>query len=82
MKYLQTAFQRAVIGLSFIYTKQPKRIEQVLRQVYPVDDTNVNQELIESIRYPATDPNAAEVFYRVIKKRDGPPVYVDDLILR
>ena len=37
-------------------------------------------DLVESIRYPAQDPNAAEVFYRVIKKGDGPPVYVDELI--
>ena len=39
---LQASFQRFVIGLSFYYTKQPLRIEQVLRQVYPADDTNVD----------------------------------------
>ena len=81
IKPVQEAVQRFIIGLSFIYTKQPARIEQVLRQVYPCDDSNVDKDLIESIRYPAQDPNAAEVFYRVIKKNDGPPVFVDDLIL-
>ena len=41
----------------------------------------MNAELVESIRYPAQDPNAAEVFYRVIKRNgNGPPTYVDDLL--
>lgn len=44
---LQATFQRFVIALSFIYTKQPARIEQVLRQVYPADDTNVDAALVE-----------------------------------
>ena len=40
-----------------------------------------DEELVESIRFPAQDPNAAEVFYRVIKKNgNGPPVFVDDLL--
>ena len=75
--------QRAVIRASFIYTKQPARIEQVLRQVYPVSDANVDAELVESIRVPSLDPNAAEVFYRVIAKNgSGPSVYVDDLLAK
>jgi pimeloyl-ACP methyl ester carboxylesterase len=45
------AFQRFVIGLSFVYTKQPARINQVLRQVYPVNPSRVDDELVESIRY-------------------------------
>jgi len=74
---------RAVIQASFLYTKQPARIEQVLRQVYPVSDANVDAELVESIRVPSLDPNAAEVFYRVITKNgSGPAVYVDDLLAR
>ena len=80
LKPIQAALQRFIIGISFVYTKQPTRIEQVLRQVYPCDDSNVDADLIESIRFPAQDPNAAEVFYRVIKKNDGPPVFVDDLV--
>ena len=73
--------QRAVIRVSFLYTKQPARIEQVLRQVYPVSDANVDAELVESIRVPSLDLNAAEVFYRVITKNgSGPAVYVDDLL--
>ena len=80
-KAISAAVQRFVINLSFIYTKQPLRIAQVLRQVYPVDQTNVDDELVESIRYPAQGSTAAEVFYRVIKKNgNGPPVYVDDLL--
>lgn len=78
---LKASFQRFVIGLSFIYTKQPLRIEQVLRQVYPVNPGNVDAELVSSIQYPAQDPNAPEVFYRVIVKNgNGPPKQVDDLL--
>lgn len=75
------AIQRLVIAASFVYTKQPARIEQVLRQVYPINADMVDPELVESIRVPSTDPNAAEVFYRVITKNgSGPQTYVDDLL--
>lgn len=75
------AFQRFVIGLSFYYTKRPSRIEQVLKQVYPVNSNQVDQELVDSIYYPALHPNAPEVFYRVIAKNgNGPPVFIDDLL--
>lgn len=78
---ISASIQRFVIGLSFIYTKQPARIAQVLRQVYPVDSSNVDDELVRSIQYPSFHPNAAEVFYRVIAKNSrGPPVLVDDLL--
>lgn len=81
VKSIQTAIQRLVIGASFIFTKQPARIAQILRQVYPIDNKNVDDELVESIRYPSLDPNAAEVFYRVITKNgSGPGVYIDDLL--
>lgn len=78
---IKGAIQRLVIGASFIYTKQPARIEQVLRQVYPVNADVVDSELVESIQYPSFDPNAAEVFYRVITKNGGGPgVCIDDLL--
>mmetsp|Transcript_26140 Transcript_26140/g.36859 ORF Transcript_26140/g.36859 Transcript_26140/m.36859 type:complete len:350 (-) Transcript_26140:244-1293(-) len=80
---IQAAIQRAVIAVSFVVTKQPARIQQVLKQVYPVNPANVDSELVESIQVPAQDPNAAEVFYRVIVKNgSGPGVYVDDLLER
>ena len=78
---IKQAVQRMVIFASFIYTKQPARIEQVLKQVYPVNDGNVDAELVESIQVPSKDPNAAEVFYRVIVKNgSGPTMYIDDLL--
>ncbi|KAL3778866.1 hypothetical protein ACHAW5_009345 [Stephanodiscus triporus] len=80
-RYLTSAIQRFVIACSFVYTKRPARIEQILRQVYPVDDTNVDDELVASIFAPALDESAAEVFYRVIAKNgSGPKVYVDDIL--
>mmetsp|Transcript_54534 Transcript_54534/g.162932 ORF Transcript_54534/g.162932 Transcript_54534/m.162932 type:complete len:392 (-) Transcript_54534:81-1256(-) len=81
IEWVSAGIQRAVIAASFVYTKQPARIEQVLKQVYPVDSGNVDPELVESIRVPSLDPNAAEVFYRVIAKNgSGPQAYVDDLL--
>jgi pimeloyl-ACP methyl ester carboxylesterase len=81
LKKLMAGIQRAVIGFSFLYTKQPARIQQVLKQVYPVNPEYVDAELVESIRIPSLDPNAAEVFYRVISSNgSGPSVFVDDLL--
>jgi pimeloyl-ACP methyl ester carboxylesterase len=79
---IQKFIQRAIIYTSFLVTKQPARIEQILRQVYSINSENVDAELVESIRFPSLDPNAAEVFYRVIAKNgSGPPsVYIDDLL--
>ncbi|KAL3817838.1 hypothetical protein ACHAXA_004012 [Cyclostephanos tholiformis] len=81
VKYVTSALQRFVIACSFIYTKRPSRIEQILRQVYPVNDANVDDELVASIYTPALDASAAEVFYRVIAKNgSGPKVFVDDIL--
>ena len=79
---LQNILQRAIISVSFLVTKQPKRIEQILRQVYPINSLNVDSELVESIRFPSLDPNASEVFFRVITKNGNGPVNVfnDDLL--
>ena len=75
---LLAAFQRFVINLSFYYTKQPLRVEQILKQVY-IDTRNVDQDLVESIIHPARNPNAPEVFYRVITKNgNGPAIYIDE----
>jgi len=81
IKSISSAIQRFVIACSFVYTKQPARIEQILRQVYPINDANVDSELVESIRTPALDASAAEVFYRVITKTgSGKQPYVDDIL--
>jgi pimeloyl-ACP methyl ester carboxylesterase len=82
-KSWSSALQKLVINLSFVYTKRPSRIAQVLRQVYPVQPDQVDAELVESILMPALHPNAAEVFYRVVSRNGiGPPVYADDLLER
>lgn len=79
---IKAGIQRFVIGASFLYTKQPARITQVLKQVYPVNPDVVDGELVQSIQYPSIDPNAAEVFYRVITKNgNGGSVFIDDLLL-
>lgn len=81
MQSMKNAVERFIIGLSFVYTKQPARIAQVLRQVYPVNADSVDQELVRSIQVPSFDPNAPEVFYRVITKTaSGRGVTVDDCL--
>ncbi|CBN74406.1 Predicted hydrolases or acyltransferases (alpha/beta hydrolase superfamily) [Ectocarpus siliculosus] len=79
IKYVGTFVQRAITRASFYYTKQPARIKQVLTQVYP-DPRNVDDELVESIRVPSLDPNAPEVFQRVISRTGGPGLTVDELL--
>jgi len=79
---ISAVIQRAVIGFSFIVTKQPSRIEQVLKQVYPVNAENVDKDLVDSIQLPSLHPNAAEVFYRVITKTGSAPLYFDDLLVK
>merc|ERR1719198_2453918 len=62
-----TLFQKkTALYLSFYYTQQPLRIKQVLNQVYTNDAKNVDDALVESIRYPSLFSDAPEVFYRVV----------------
>jgi pimeloyl-ACP methyl ester carboxylesterase len=78
---LRRFFQRLVITFSFYLTKQPLRIAQILKQVYSVNNSNVDTELVESIRVPSEDPHAAEVFYRIITRNGmGPSIFIDDLL--
>lgn len=65
MNPVMTVAKRVAIFGSFMLTKQPARVRQVLNQVY-IDPTNVDDTLVQSICRAADDPNAAEVFYRVI----------------
>lgn len=66
---LKQLLGKGVVYAGFFFTKQPARISQVLKQVYPVDSSNVDAALVESIRYPAdSSPNCAEVFYRVVSR--------------
>lgn len=65
---VMTAIKRFAITTSFLYTKQPARIRQVLEQVYSVDPACVDDDLVDSIYRPSLHPNAAEVFYRVISR--------------
>ena len=55
-------------------TSQTKLHVQVLQQVYK-SEQNLDDELVNSIVWPAQDNNAAEVFYRIITGK-GTPVNV------
>jgi len=63
-----SAVKRLVVAASFVVTKQPARIQQVLRQVYPVAPDRCDASLVDSIEYPARDADAADVFFRIVTR--------------
>ncbi|CAJ2635614.1 pheophytinase, chloroplastic [Trifolium pratense] len=67
LKPLKEVFQRVVLGFIFWQSKQPARVESVLKSVY-VNSSNVDDYLVESITRPAQDPNAGEVYYRLMTR--------------
>ncbi|KDP31646.1 hypothetical protein JCGZ_14962 [Jatropha curcas] len=67
LKPLKEIFQRVVLGFLFWQAKQPARIESVLKSVY-INTSNVDDYLVESITRPAADPNAGEVYYRLMTR--------------
>ncbi|XP_052195317.1 pheophytinase, chloroplastic [Diospyros lotus] len=67
LKPLKTLFQRIVLGALFWQAKQPSRIKSVLKSVY-INASNVDDYLVESITRPADDPNAGEVYYRLMSR--------------
>ncbi|KAM0902067.1 hypothetical protein ACQ4PT_019589 [Festuca glaucescens] len=67
VKPIKVAFQKVVLGLLFWQAKQPARVEKVLKSVYK-DPSNVDDYLITSITAPTADPNAGEVYYRLMSR--------------
>ncbi|KAL9229878.1 hypothetical protein vseg_005297 [Gypsophila vaccaria] len=67
VKPVKEIFQRVVLGFLFWQSKQPARVESVLKSVY-INNSNVDDYLVESITQPATDPNAGEVYYRLMSR--------------
>lgn len=67
LKPLKESFQRIVLGVLFWQAKQPARIESVLKNIY-VNTSNVDDYLVDSITRPTADPNAREVYYRLMTR--------------
>eukprot|EP00310_Coccolithus_braarudii_P025138 CAMPEP_0183337958 /NCGR_PEP_ID=MMETSP0164_2-20130417/5420_1 /TAXON_ID=221442 /ORGANISM="Coccolithus pelagicus ssp braarudi, Strain PLY182g" /LENGTH=330 /DNA_ID=CAMNT_0025507731 /DNA_START=147 /DNA_END=1139 /DNA_ORIENTATION=- len=88
LEQLSVSLQRFAAYAGLFVTKQPARIQQVLRQVYPVNPDMADEELVESIRYPADDPvglappgKIPEVFYRIVSRNGrGGSVTLDELL--
>jgi len=88
LENLATSVKRTVAYIGLFVTKQPLRIKQVLQQVYPVSPEAADDELVDSIVYPAEDsPGLAppgkipEVFYRIVSRNArGGALPVDKLI--
>lgn len=62
---LKQTFQRVVLEVLFWQAKQPARIESALKDLY-INTSNVDDYLVESIKMPTNDPNAGEVYYRLM----------------
>jgi len=62
---IKDTVQRYSILFAFWQAKQPARIKSVLQNVYK-DQTNVDDYLVQSIVEPTSDPNAGEVYYRIM----------------
>ncbi|XP_039142823.1 pheophytinase, chloroplastic isoform X1 [Dioscorea cayenensis subsp. rotundata] len=64
---VKEVLQRIILSFVFWQSKQPARIESVLKTVY-INTSNVDDYLVESITKPAGDPNAGEVYYRLMAR--------------
>lgn len=64
---IKDTVQKYSILFAFWQAKQPARVESVLRNVYK-DQTNVDDYLVQSIVQPTSDPNAGEVYYRLMTR--------------
>ncbi|KAI0488463.1 hypothetical protein KFK09_028296 [Dendrobium nobile] len=64
---VKQAFQRVFLRILFWQAKQPSRVKSVLQSVY-INTSNVDDYLVESITRPAGDPNAGEVYYRLMTR--------------
>ena len=64
--------------LIFENLRRPNVIRSTLKQVY-IDPTNVDDDLIESIRRPSLDPGAFQVFRKVFQARGLKGKPIDEL---
>ena len=70
---------KPVINTMFYFFKT--NIRETLLSLYPTHPERVDDALVESIQRPAEEPNAGEVFYKIIKGNVASPiVYMDDLL--
>lgn len=74
-----TALQKVLFFFSFAFLRQRKRIDGILRSVYPVDASMIDDKLIDSILYPATLADS-EVYRMVVTRPGGPGRPMDDLL--
>lgn len=79
--FLTLTLQRLVFAVSFELIRRPQRIEAVLRSVYPVNDNNVDADLVQSIMFPATQVDA-EIYRLVVTRPGGPGRPIDDLLAK
>lgn len=72
--------QKALFFLSFKFISRTSRVTQVLKSVYTVDPSKVDDDLVDSIMYPAT--LADSEVYRMVVTRPGRPLglNLDDLM--
>ncbi|XP_049383019.1 pheophytinase, chloroplastic-like [Solanum stenotomum] len=82
VKPVEEIFQRVVVRSAFWITMRPDQIEAVLKSGVYRNHSNVDDYLINSILRPAADPNAYEVYYRLLKQlMSNPTKYTLDSVL-
>lgn len=64
-QWLRMAIQKAVLSFTFLWTKRPARVKQVLEAVYNNQD-RIDQSLVDSIVEPALHENAMDTFIKVV----------------
>ncbi|XP_016490119.1 uncharacterized protein LOC107809933 isoform X1 [Nicotiana tabacum] len=65
---VEEIFQRVVVGLAFWLSMRPAQIEAQLKSGVYRNHSNVDDYLLNSIAIPAADPNAGEVYYRLLRQ--------------
>jgi len=62
------AIQRFLVSSAFLVIGSAPRVKEILKQVYPNNQTNVDDELVSSILVPSLHPNASEVYNRLMTR--------------
>ncbi|PHT56599.1 hypothetical protein CQW23_05085 [Capsicum baccatum] len=82
VKPVEEIFQRRVVRSAFWLTMQPDQIEAVLKSGVYVNHSNVDDYLSNSFVRSAADPNAYEVYYRLLRQlMSNPTKYTLDSVL-
>lgn len=65
----------------FFYLKNKKVIKYFLEKLYPLFPYRINNFLLDSILYSASNKNASEIFYKILLENVlNPSVFIEDIL--